>query len=73
MRIIDRKYNISRGSIYQQTKMPKRRNPFGDCSPLQFKTHVGQRELSEGVDGKSSLKGIYGNVTTVEQKGKKLW
>ncbi|XP_033735303.1 apoptosis regulatory protein Siva-like [Pecten maximus] len=39
--------------------MPKRRNPFGDCSPLQLKTHVGQKELSDGVSGKDHLKAVY--------------
>ncbi|XP_069118333.1 apoptosis regulatory protein Siva-like [Argopecten irradians] len=39
--------------------MPKRRNPFGDCSPLQFKTHVGQKELVDGISGKDQLNAVY--------------
>ncbi|XP_060062860.1 uncharacterized protein LOC132543385 [Ylistrum balloti] len=39
--------------------MPKRRNPFGDSSPLQLKTHVGQKELADGISGKEHLKAVY--------------
>ncbi|XP_078516412.1 apoptosis regulatory protein Siva isoform X2 [Lissotriton helveticus] len=31
--------------------MPKRSYPFGDGSPLQLKTHVGQKQLCDGVSG----------------------
>ncbi|KAJ1108008.1 hypothetical protein NDU88_005392 [Pleurodeles waltl] len=31
--------------------MPKRSYPFGECSPLQLKTHVGQKQLCDGVSG----------------------
>ena len=42
--------------------MPKRRNPFGDGSPLQLKTHVGKKELNHGVSGEQNLKAVYGNL-----------
>ena len=41
--------------------MPKRRNPFGDGSPLQLKTHIGTKELNTGVSGEQNLKAVYGN------------
>lgn len=41
--------------------MPKRRNPFGDGSPLQLKTHIGIKELNTGVSGEQNLKAVYGN------------
>ncbi|XP_043930285.1 apoptosis regulatory protein Siva [Protopterus annectens] len=39
--------------------MPKRRNPFGDIAPLQFKIHVGQKELSQGVFGQKYKQEIF--------------
>lgn len=39
--------------------MPKRRNPFGDGSPLQLKTHIGTKELNTGVSGEQNLKAVY--------------
>ena len=38
--------------------MPKRKNPYGDGSPLQLKTHVGPREL--GGAGEKEMSRIYG-------------
>ena len=45
--------------------MPKRRNPFGDGSPLQLKTHVGKKELNHGVSGEQNLKAVYGNLLDI--------
>ncbi|KAK3093381.1 hypothetical protein FSP39_014793 [Pinctada imbricata] len=39
--------------------MPKRRNPFGDGSPLQFKTHVRTKELNAGIGGEQNMRSIY--------------
>ena len=40
--------------------MPKRPNPFGDCSPLQLKQHVGTKEVDMGVARNQNMKAIYG-------------
>ncbi|XP_062614517.1 apoptosis regulatory protein Siva-like [Saccostrea cucullata] len=39
--------------------MPKRRNPFGEGSPLQLKSHIGNKELNAGVSGEQNLKAVY--------------
>ncbi|KAL4237473.1 Apoptosis regulatory protein Siva [Mactra antiquata] len=39
--------------------MPKRRNPFGDCSPLQLKQHVGTREIDLGVNQHEKMRSVY--------------
>ena len=41
-------------------KMPKRPNPFGDCSPLQLKQHVGKKEVDMGVGRDQNMKDVYG-------------
>ena len=40
--------------------MPKRSNPFGECAPLQFKTHVGEKELAAGIRQEELMKVVYG-------------
>lgn len=40
--------------------MPKRRNPFGECSPLQLKQHVGIKEVDLGVAQEQKMKSVYG-------------
>ena len=30
----------------QRSKMPKRKNPFGDTAPIQLKTHVGFKQAA---------------------------
>ena len=40
--------------------MPKRPNPFGDCSPLQLKQHVGTKEVDMGVAYDQNMKAVYG-------------
>ncbi|XP_052768426.1 apoptosis regulatory protein Siva-like isoform X2 [Mya arenaria] len=39
--------------------MPKRRNPFGECSPLQLKQHVAQKEVDLGVAKDQNMKSVY--------------
>ncbi|XP_069482664.1 apoptosis regulatory protein Siva-like [Ambystoma mexicanum] len=39
--------------------MPKRSYPFGDCSPLQLKMHVGTRQLCSGVAGEQYKRDIF--------------
>ncbi|XP_069772657.1 apoptosis regulatory protein Siva [Narcine bancroftii] len=39
--------------------MTKRVSPFGDTAPLQWKVHVTQRELSEGVLGPKYQREVY--------------
>ncbi|KAL8590332.1 hypothetical protein ACOMHN_006448 [Nucella lapillus] len=39
--------------------MPKRRNPFVDSVPLQFKTHVGVKELASGTMHEELMKEVY--------------
>ncbi len=40
--------------------MPKRTNPFGDASPLQFKAHIGVKEVDMGVNKEENMKTVYG-------------
>ena len=40
--------------------MPKRPNPFGDIAPLQFKTHVGMKEIDMGSRQDELMKVVYG-------------
>ncbi|XP_064602314.1 apoptosis regulatory protein Siva-like [Liolophura sinensis] len=39
--------------------MPKRTNPFGDSSPLQFKSHIRQKEVDMGVLREENMKAVY--------------
>ncbi|XP_052273946.1 apoptosis regulatory protein Siva-like isoform X2 [Dreissena polymorpha] len=39
--------------------MPKRRNPFGDSSPLQLKQHVGKKEVDMGIAKHQNMKSVY--------------
>ncbi|XP_069494249.1 apoptosis regulatory protein Siva [Ambystoma mexicanum] len=39
--------------------MPKRSYPFGDCSPLQLKTHVGTKQLCGGVAGEQYKRDVF--------------
>ncbi|KAJ8308037.1 hypothetical protein KUTeg_012911 [Tegillarca granosa] len=39
--------------------MPKRRNPFGEYSPMQLKTHVGTKEFNMSSCGEQNLKDVY--------------
>ena len=40
--------------------MLKRRNPFGDSSPLQYKVHIGAKEVNFGVNQMQNMKTVYG-------------
>ncbi|XP_013401838.1 apoptosis regulatory protein Siva [Lingula anatina] len=39
--------------------MPKRPNPFGDASPLQFKTVVHQKNVDMGINREENMKKVY--------------
>ncbi|KAK7505427.1 hypothetical protein BaRGS_00003172 [Batillaria attramentaria] len=39
--------------------MPKRPNPFADYAPVQFKTHIGVKEIDCGVRQDELMKGVY--------------
>jgi len=41
--------------------MPKRLNPFGDAAPLQYKSHIGTKEVDLGVNSHHNMKAVYGN------------
>ena len=45
--------------------MPKRPNPFGDCAPLQLKTHVGIKELAAGIRQEELMKSVYGEWSRI--------
>ena len=45
--------------------MPKRPNPFGDCAPLQLKTHVGIKELAAGIRQEELMKAVYGEWSRI--------
>ncbi|KAK6182361.1 hypothetical protein SNE40_010069 [Patella caerulea] len=49
--------------------MPKRTNPFGDSSPLQFKTHVGTKEIDMGVCQQQNMKQVYEKTKDLLFKG----
>ena len=38
----------------------KRTNPFGDGSPLQFKAHIGTKEIDMGVGKEEKMQAVYG-------------
>lgn len=40
--------------------MPKRQNPFGDSSPLQFKTRIGKKEVDLGACADTNMQSVYG-------------
>ena len=40
--------------------MPKRPNPFGDSSPLQFKSHISLKEIDMGVAQEAKMQTVYG-------------
>lgn len=46
-----------------EREMPKRSCPFGDSAPLQLKTRVRMRELSQGVMGERYRREIFGEET----------
>ena len=43
--------------------MPKRPNPFGDSSPLQFKSHISVKEIDMGVAQESKMQTVYGEMS----------
>ena len=43
--------------------MPKRPNPFGDSSPLQFKSHISVKEIDMGVAQESKMQTVYGEIS----------
>ena len=47
--------------------MPKRPNPFGDCAPLQLKTHVGIKELAAGIRQEELMKPVYGEWSRIRE------
>ncbi|XP_046364390.2 apoptosis regulatory protein Siva-like [Haliotis rufescens] len=49
--------------------MPKRSNPFGEQSPLQLKTHVGQKEVDLGVAQDELMKSVYEKTRDILFKG----
>ena len=48
-------------------KMPKRLNPFGDASPLQYKSHIRTKEVDLGVNSNQNMKCVYGNGHSMNQ------
>ena len=71
---VNRKQNlISREIFWQKNKfcfdanfskdMPKRTNPFGDSSPLQFKSRIGMKEVDLGVARRENMQSVYGEVS----------
>ena len=50
--------------------MPKRPNPFGDASPLQFKSHISLKEIDMGVAQEEKMQAVYGEITDLEIIGK---
>ncbi|KAG8449320.1 hypothetical protein GDO86_016102 [Hymenochirus boettgeri] len=51
--------------------MPKRAYPFDSVSPLQLKTHVGEKELSQGVAGETLMREIFERTKKMLFKGAK--
>lgn len=45
--------------------MPKRQNPFGDASPLQFKSHIGTKEVDMGVNREENMQRVYGMASFI--------
>ena len=40
--------------------MPKRANPFGEASPLQYKSHISQKQVDMGVAKSENMRNVYG-------------
>ncbi|KAK3597840.1 hypothetical protein CHS0354_029411 [Potamilus streckersoni] len=51
--------------------MPKRPNPFGDCSPLQMKVHVGKKEIDMGISQDQNMKIVYAKTKQLLYDGSK--
>ncbi|OCT64921.1 hypothetical protein XELAEV_18041159mg [Xenopus laevis] len=51
--------------------MPKRSYPFDGVSPLQLKTHVGDKELCQGVAGDTLMRDIFEKTKMLLFKGAK--
>ncbi|XP_060559850.1 apoptosis regulatory protein Siva-like isoform X2 [Ruditapes philippinarum] len=51
--------------------MPKRRNPFGECSPLQLKQHVGVKEIDCGIAQQHNMKSVYDRTRELLFSGSK--
>lgn len=51
--------------------MPKRPNPFGDCSPLQFKTHISAKEVNLGVGQEQNMRAVYDRTKDLLYQGSK--
>ncbi|KAE8586875.1 hypothetical protein XENTR_v10021785 [Xenopus tropicalis] len=51
--------------------MPKRSYPFDSVSPLQLKTHVGEKELCQGVAGDTLMRDIFEKTKQLLFKGAK--
>ncbi|OCT68446.1 hypothetical protein XELAEV_18039747mg [Xenopus laevis] len=51
--------------------MPKRSYPFDSVSPLQLKTHVGEKELCQGVAGDTLMRDIFEKTKMLLFKGAK--
>ncbi|XP_045168639.2 apoptosis regulatory protein Siva-like isoform X1 [Mercenaria mercenaria] len=51
--------------------MPKRRNPFGECSPLQLKQHVGVKEIDCGIAQQQKMKSVYDRTRALLFSGSK--
>lgn len=43
--------------------MPKRTNPFGECSPLQFKSHIGMKEVDKICE--QTMNTVFGKYSVV--------
>ena len=50
------------------TKMPKRKNPFGDTAPIQLKTHVGFKQAATVEERQE----VYGKYACEEKRGKNV-
>ena len=46
--------------------MPKRQNPFGDSSPLQFKAHISKKDVDLGVNAEENMENVYGTVIIID-------
>ena len=43
--------------------MPKRQNPFGDCSPLQLKSHIASKDVEKCSEAK--MEDVFGKFVFI--------
>lgn len=54
--------------LAKRSKMPKRKNPFGDAAPIQLKTHVGFKQAATEKEKQE----VYGECACKEKQANSI-